>query len=228
MLIKFFRGYFYYYKTETFKLETTEIHIGILRPIVYNPLYFFFDKFKDYNFLKFILKILLRIPYWLIGSFIGNLFTSFCFFWAYSGRELITVTFSLIYLIELANFCLVLKYFLHLEGVYRFCLDTYGPSFMEKYLGNPVGKTLAQRFSLGFLTASGGFTADQIDRQICHTRVMEGVREVIEQHQALNHKITKEELFEIRRKMNEDCKNIPRVDQFSDTIKTILGSLGKK
>jgi hypothetical protein len=97
-----------------------------------------------------------------------------------------------------------------------------------KYLGNPVGKTLAQRFSLGFVSASAGFTADQLDRQICHTRVMEGVREVIEQHQALNHKITKEELFEIRRTMNEDCKNIPRVDQFSDTIKTMLGSLGKK
>jgi hypothetical protein len=228
MLINIFKKYFYYHKFETFQLETTVIRIGILRPIVYNPLFVFFTKFRDYDFFKFILKVLLRIPYWLIGSFPGYLFLSFCFFWAFSGRELITVSFSLIYITELANFCLVVKYFLHLDGVYRFCLDTYGPSFMEKYLGNPVGKTLAQRFSLGFVSASAGFTADQLDRQICHTRVMEGVREVIEQHQALNHKITKEELFEIRRTMNEDCKNIPRVDQFSDTIKTMLGSLGKK
>jgi len=97
-----------------------------------------------------------------------------------------------------------------------------------KYLGNPLGKTLAQRLTIGFGVASAGFTMDQIDRGICRSSIHEGVSKVIEEHKSMGHNITKEELFEIRRLQSEDCKNIPRVDQFSDLIKNILDSSGKK
>ena len=215
-----------FYKYETFKLVDTEINVGIIKPIIYSPVFSFYNKFKEYIFFKVILKFILRIPYWLLNTFIGGMFTQLCFIWAFIGREPFTAFFSIIYIIELLSLMLTLKYFLHLEGVYAYCLKEYGPYFMEKYIGNPISKTLAKRFAIGGAVNFLGVCADQYDRSACHNRVTE---EVLRNVEIL--KINKIPLnLKTLQNINRDAHayNIPRVNLASDMLKEIMTSFRKK
>jgi hypothetical protein len=33
------------------------------------------------------------------------------------------------------------------EGVYQYCIDTYGAAFVEKYIGNPLSDKLVKRLA---------------------------------------------------------------------------------
>jgi len=47
--------------------------------------------------------------------------------------------------LDVSFFAITIKYFLHLGGTYKYCLNTYGPSFMEKYIGNSLTTTLGKK-----------------------------------------------------------------------------------
>ena len=49
------------------------------------------------------------------------------------GREPVSVIFCANFLVELVVFVLFLSYFLRLNTVYEYCIDTYGLSFVELY-----------------------------------------------------------------------------------------------
>jgi len=206
-----------FYKYETFKLVDTEINIGILKAFTYNPIYFFYNKFKDYIVFKFILKFILRIPYWLVNTVIGGIFTQLCFIWALVGREPITLIFSILYVTELLSLMLTLKYFLHLEGVYAYCLKEYGPYFMEKYIGNPVSQVLAKKVALYSLAGTLGFGADQYDRSACHDRAMQETQRFVDQAVNLKKDVSIQELLEVHKRAA--LNNLPRMNLVSDMLK---------
>ena len=62
----------------------------------------------------------------MVNNIPEGLITQFCFTWAFIGREPFTVIFSFLYMVELFTFISFLKFFLHFEGVYKYCLKEFG------------------------------------------------------------------------------------------------------
>ena len=213
------------FKSLDFELKV----ISITKLTQLYPPYFIFSHLKEYWFYKIWLKFILRVPYWLILSIFGGLFTQFCFVWAFIGRDLLTVIFSCIYIIQLLTFVSLMKLFLHFEGVYKYCLDEFGEDFMEHYIGNPISiiqKHAGKLVFFGGMTALG-FGADQYDRVAC----MEGrIKELSHHVQTL--KELKEANIPFEKVDLEKTKDIiaaqhvPRVDQFSGAITNYINDLG--
>ena len=208
---------------QRFQLSTKEIEITIIKKNPISNLMFFFLKMSRKNkLIRFLLKFLLRLPHWLTTTTLGYIFTQICFIWAFIGREPITATLSGIYILELFTFIVSLKIFLHMEGVYKFCLEEFGPEFMEYYIDNPLSKQVVRG---GFLTigAFTGISANEYNTAVCHDRMMFQAQTMIDQ---LDHKPCMEELKEIYTISANN--NQPLVSQFSNIVTTTVSKIGKK
>ena len=53
--------------------------------------------------------------------------------------------FSMIIVIETYFLLVTLLIFFRFDGVYQYCIDTYGTEFVEKYIGNPMTSPFIKR-----------------------------------------------------------------------------------
>jgi hypothetical protein len=209
------------FKSVDFELKS----IKITRLTQCYPPYVLFNYLKDNKYYKIWLKFVLRLPYWLIMTIPGGLITQFCFTWAFIGREPFTVIFSFLYMVELFTFISFLKFFLHFEGVYKYCLKEFGEDFMEHYIGNPISIVRKQAGKLvlfGGMSAIG-FGADQYDRSACCQNRITEMNEYV--------KLCKENGLKIDMNMIHKeipSRHIPRVDQFSGAITDYISDLGSR
>jgi hypothetical protein len=213
-------------KKEPIKFKSIDFElrsIKITHLTQWYPPYILFNYFKENIYYKIWLKFILRLPYWLIMTIPGGLVTQLCFTWAFIGREPFTVIFSFIYITELFAFISFLKFFLHFEGVYKYCLEEFGEDFMEHYIGNPLGIIRKQAGKLVFYGGMTGigFSADQYDRSTCcQNRIME----MKEYGNFCKENSLKIDMDMIHKEI--PSRHIPRVDQFSNAITDYISDLG--
>lgn len=211
---------------KTFKLETKEITFAIVKPSKFNIGFFIFSQLKSYFLFKKFFSLILRLPYFFTETFIGIFIVFICSVWAVIGREPITTIFCFSFIVEFWTFLMFMGYFLRLEGVYEYCLDEYGCSFVEKYIENPFTanqlKTGA-RLTTAFVVGMG---ADQFDRSSCCTHAVWEAKENIAMLKKEGISLKKEDILKIQEIARS--KHIPRVDSFSESIKNMLTGLGKK
>ena len=207
------------FKSVDFELKS----IKITHLTRWYPPYVLFNYLKENKYYKMWLKFILRLPYWLIMTIPGGLITQFCFTWAFIGREPFTVIFSFLYMVELFTFISFLKFFLHFEGVYKYCLKEFGEDFMEHYIGNPISIVRKQAGKLVFFGGMSviGFSADQYDRSACREGMLNQAKIMIDQLDSKPSFETLKEIYEIAKK-----ENVPRVDQFSNAITDYISDLG--
>jgi hypothetical protein len=211
---------------KTFKLETKEVTFAILKPSKFNIGFFMFSHLKFYVVFKKIFKIILKIPYFFTETFIGSFIVSIFAIWAVIGREPITTIFCFSFVIEFWTFLIFMGYFLRLEGVYDYCLDEYGCSFVEKYIDNPFTASQIKtgvRLTATFVVAMG---VDQYDRSNCCTNSVWEARENIAMLKEQGISLKKEDILKIQETAR--ANHIPRVDSFSESIKNMLVGLSKK
>jgi hypothetical protein len=209
-----------------FHLETKEVTFAILKPSKFNISFFIFNKIKYSYIFKKIFNIILRIPYFFTDTFLGSLILSIFIMWAAVGREPITTIFCFSFIMEFWAFLVFMGYFLRLEGIYEYCIEEYGHSFVEKYIENPFTTAqLKQGVRLG-ICFGFGMSADQVDRMFCRTgSVWEAEESIAMLNKQSGISLNKEDIMKIQEVARSH--NIPRVDAFSDSIKKMLVGLGK-
>nr|QFP99067.1 hypothetical protein [Telonemida sp.] len=211
---------------KTFLLKNRNVCFAILKPSKYNLTFIVFNTVKQFTLFKVFFKLLLQIPYFFTENFIGRSLFSIIAIWAAVGREPITVIFCFNFLVEFYVFLFFISYFLRLDTVYLYCIDTYGVFFVEKYLVNPLTSAQGKALIRGAVYVAGGFGLDQIDRNACSSRSLHEAREYLAMYKEQGISLKKEDLFKIQ--SDAKTNNIPRVDTFSTFIATMLSSLGKK
>ena len=172
------------------------------------------------------LEQIIRIPYFFTETFIGTFIIFICAVWAVVGREPITTVFCFVFIVEFWTFLIFMGYFLRLEGVYSYCLKEYGCSFVEKYIDNPF-TSAAMKNGARFMAAFAvGVSADQIDRTNCCTNAVWKARQNVALLKEQGISLKKEDILNIQEIARSN--HTPRVDSFSESIKAMLGGLGRK
>ena len=138
----------------------------------------------------------------------------------------VSVIFCANFLVELVLFVLFLSYFLRLNTVYEYCINTYGLSFVELYIANPLTAAQLKLIARTSIWVGGGFYLDQADKYNCSNRALSEADTLFNTYKAQNISLNKGEIKQIYEEAF--MRNISRVDQFSESISTMLGSLGKK
>ena len=119
-------------KNRSFKLKTKTVTFATLEPSKLNIHFIIFTKVKDFKVFKILFKVLLRLPYFFTEKFLGRFIISCTSIWVGVGKEPVSVIFCANFLVELVLFVLFLSYFLRLNTVYEYCINTYGLSFVEQ------------------------------------------------------------------------------------------------
>ena len=119
---------------KTFILESKTFTFAIFIPSKYNINFYVFEKVKKFSAFKQFFRLLLVLPYFFTENIVGKFCMSLIILWSAVGREPLTAIFCFSFVVEFFTFLIYMSYFLHLEGVYQYCIDTYGKAFVEKYI----------------------------------------------------------------------------------------------
>ena len=105
-------------------------------------------------------------------------------------------------------------------------MDTYGLSFVELYIGNPLTTAQGRLAVRTAFWVAGGFGLDQVDKHNCSNRAVAEANNVFNTYKAQGAILSKDDIKQVYQ--DAFTRNTSRVDQFSDSISTMLGSMGKK
>ena len=203
-------------KDQSFELETKTVTFAVLDPWKYNINYILFQSLKEYTVFQKVFKIILRIPYFFTETFSGGLMLCLITMWAAVGREPYTVILCAFFISEYLFLLFYLDYLLRLGDNYRDCLNLYGKSFVEKYIGNPFSPYQLKNMPriIGF--ASSAVALDQCDRSMCSYRCNGEIRERLADYKQSGHAVTPE----IIQKVHTEARmnNTPRFSTISDMI----------
>jgi hypothetical protein len=102
--------------------------------------------------------------------------------------------------------------FFRFEGVYQYCIDTYGAAFVEKYIGNPLAtkqvKQLAGKAIVYTASAAASVVAaialDNADQSYRDDRSHKAMRIAIEERQKLSLPITSDLYTEMEDKIRKE------------------------
>jgi len=203
-------------KKKNFQLETKEIEIKIFPKNFLFPFFLIFHFFKSYSFFRQIFKFVLKIPHYLLVSNIGTIFTSIAVIWAFAGREPYSMIFCWLYLAEVICLILTLKYLLHIEGVYDYCLLHYGPEFMEYYVGNPWGQLTKRVLGYGALGTSA-FLAGEASVAHNHYNYTQDLQAALDWHKSMGHDLTISDGMKIRDQIRTN-----NTSNFDKSLKVIV------
>jgi len=200
-----------------FDLNGHLVEFAMIKPYRFNINYLLFKYFKNNFFFIKVFKVILMLPYVFTETRLGSLFLSLAIGWSLVGREICTVLFACTFVFEIFFLTFYLCYFLRLDGVYSYCINTYGSLFVRTYIGNPY--TSAQ-LKLGVKVAVAGSAflgADQIDRHRCDVGTSNQAQKVYEMHKANGSRLSKDDINNIW--TTARSHHVPRVDSFSGVIK---------
>ena len=213
-------------ENRSFKLKTKTVTFATLEPSKWNLHFIIFTKVKNYKVFKILFKILLIIPYFFTEKSLGRFIISCSSIWVGVGKEPISVFFCANFLVELVLFVLFLSYFLRLNTVYDYCIDTYGLSFVELYVANPLTAAQVKLVARTSIWIGVGFSLDQVDKFNCSNRAIDEANTLFNTYKTQGISLNKGEVKQIYEEAF--TRNTSRIDQFSESISTMLGSLGRK
>jgi hypothetical protein len=119
---------------KTFHLVTVSYRFLVVKPGYFNLPYILFCRWNQYSWFKKVFQLMILYPHFIVETYTGSFFFGINFFamlfWLNS--------FSIVIVIETYFYVFALMVFFRFEGVYQYCIDTYGAAFVEKYIGNPL------------------------------------------------------------------------------------------
>jgi len=119
---------------KTFHLVTVSYRFLVVKPGYFNLPYILFCRWNQYSWFKKVFQLMILYPHFIVETYSGSFFFGINFFamlfWLNS--------FSIVIVIETYFYFFALMVFFRFEGVYQYCIDTYGAAFVEKYIGNPL------------------------------------------------------------------------------------------
>ena len=126
---------------QTFHLTNVSYSFLVVKLTYLNLPYLFFCRCNKYFWFNKLFKIVLMYPYFITETRTGSFFFGINFFVMLFLQNI----FSMIIVIETYFLLVTLLIFFRFEGVYQYCIDTYGTEFVEKYIGNPMTSPFIKR-----------------------------------------------------------------------------------
>jgi hypothetical protein len=205
---------------ETFVLDETSVTFVTIFPSKYNLYYIIFNRVKNIFVFKKIFKIILCIPYFFTENFFGSLLFCLAVGWLVTGRELISVFICYTFVFEVTFLTFFLGYFLRLKSTYKFCIDTYGTSFVIKYIGNPMSG--ASMKTTGRIVGAGlsFLGADYLDRSSCAKEIKTQAESIFSMYEKKGIQMDKKTIDGIW--IDVRSHNVARVDSLTKSIKEVL------
>ena len=128
--------------------------------------------------------------------------------------------FSMVILVETYFLLVTFLIFFRFEGVYQYCIDTYGTEFVEKYIGNPLSDKFVKRLvAKGIVyTAStaGAVALDIADQSYRNDMANKEIDTIVARRQKLGATITLDELTKIEDKIRKE--NLTLLKQVTQSI----------
>jgi hypothetical protein len=128
---------------KTFHLVTVSFRFLVVKPGYFNLPYVVFCRWNQYSWFKKVFQLMILYPHFIVETYSGSFFFGINFFamlfWLNS--------FSIVIVVETFFYFFALMVFFRFEGVYQYCIDTYGAAFVEKYIGNPLSNKQVKRLA---------------------------------------------------------------------------------
>jgi hypothetical protein len=202
---------------ETFDLGENSLTFVTILPSKYNFYFIIFNKVKNIVVFQRLFKFILSIPYFFTETFIGSLTFCLCVGWAVVGRDLATVMIAYSVVFETIFLTFFLGYFLRLRTVYTFCINTYGISFVKKFIGNPFSGPQIKMGSRLFGAGLSFVGVDQWDRLNCSKAVTSQAESIFAMYERNNIKMDKKMVDDIWVEVRS--QNLSRVDSIAKCAK---------
>jgi len=201
---------------QTFHLMNVSYSFLVVRPTYFNLPYLFFCRCNKSSWFHKVFKILLMFPHFITETRTG----SFFFFINFFSMFFLQNIFSMVIVIETYFFLVTLLIFFRFEGVYQYCIDTYGTEFVEKYIGNPLSdkfvKRLVGKGIVYTVSAAGVVALDIADQSYRNDMNHKAMRIAIEERQKLSLPITYDLFTEIEDKIHK--MNLTIFNKITQTV----------
>ena len=205
---------------QTFHLTNVSYSFLVVKPTYLNLPYIFFCRCNKYFWFNKLFKLVLMYPYFITETRTGSFFFGVCFF----SMLLLQNIFSMIIVIETFFLLVTLLIFFRFEGVYQYCIDTYGTEFVEKYIGNPMTSPFIKRlagkaivYTVSAAVSAVGAVALNIADQSYHNDMSnKEIDSEIARRQKLGQTITFDQLTRIEKDIRK--KNLTLLEKVTKTI----------
>jgi hypothetical protein len=193
---------------KTFHLVTVSYRFLVVKPGYFNLPYVVFCRWNQYSWFKKVFQLMILYPHFIVETYSGSFFFGINFFamlfWLNS--------FSIVIVIETFFYFVTLMIFFRFEGVYQYCIDTYGAAFVEKYIGNPLSnkrvKELAGKAIVYTASAAASAVAaialDNFDQSYRDDKYNKAMRIAIEERQKLSLPFTSDSFTEMEDKIRKE------------------------
>lgn len=205
---------------QTFHLTNVSYSFLVVRPTYFNFFYLVFCRCNRYSWFHKLFKIVLMFPHFITETRVG----SFFFIINFLSMFFLQNIFSMVIFIETYFLLVTFLIFFRFEGVYQYCIDTYGTEFVEKYIGNPLSdkfvKTLVAKGIVYTVSAAAStvvaVAVDIADQSYRNDIANKEIDTIVARRQKLGATITLDELTKIEDKI--DKKNLTVFKQVAQTI----------
>lgn len=205
---------------QTFHLTNVSYSFLVVRPTYFNFFYLVFCRYNKYSWFHKLFKIVLMFPHFITETRTGSFFFFINFFLMFFLQNI----FSMVILVETYFLLVTFLIFFRFEGVYQYCIDTYGTEFVEKYIGNPLSDKFVKRlvakgivYTVSAAASTAGAVALNIADQSYHNDMAnKEIDTIVARRQKLGATITLDELTKIEDKIRKE--NLTLFKQVTQTI----------
>jgi len=206
---------------KTFHLVTVSFRFLVVKPGYFNLPYILFCHWNQYFWFKKVFKLMILYPHFVVETYSGSIFFGINFFAMLFWLN----CFSIVIVIETFFYFFALMVFFRFEGVYQYCIDTYGAAFVEKYIGNPLSnkqvKQLAGKAivytSSALVSVVAAIALDNADQSYRNDKYHKEMDIAIEKRQKLSLPITSEIYTEMEDRIQK--KNLTIFQQVRQSLK---------
>jgi hypothetical protein len=159
-------------------------------------------------------------PHFIVDTYAGSFFFGINFFAMLFWLNY----FSIVIVIETYFYVFALMVFFRFEGVYQYCIDTYGAAFVEKYIGNPLATKQAKQLAgkaivytaSAVVSVVAAIALDNADQSYRNDKYNKAMDIAIEERQKLSLPITSDIYTEMEDKIRKE--NLTILKQVTQTI----------
>jgi len=189
---------------KTFHLATVSYRFLVVKPGYFNLPYIVFCRWNQYSWFKKVFQLIILYPHFIVETYSGSFFFAINFYAMLFWLNY----FSIVIVIETFFYFFALMVFFRFEGVYQYCIDTYGAAFVEKYIGNPLSnkqvKQLAGKAIVYISSVVAAIALDNADQSYRDDKYNKAMDIAIEKRQKLSLPITSDLFTEMEDKIRKE------------------------